>query len=264
METTSKVEGPMTGREMVRAELVTDGEMVAALRSVAPRFVMLVASMPEERAGARVPGLDWTAVEVAAHVLTVVRRGVDMRRAETLEELAELNQTCVDEVQERAPDALAGLLAEAFAEGATRSRDPGSAMPLHVGVVADLTTASSYLLADLLVHGVDISRATGQEWEVDPESAAVALRAVLPAVGPWIRPEVLRGPATAVALDLADGGPLIGLWFGDGSYRAGPVGRDADVRVLTAPAPDVLLSMTGRQPAEGPPLSELASWFLPI
>lgn len=251
---------------VIRAQLIGPGDMGRALFAVAPQFIELVRSIPADAAERQVPGMAWTAAEVAAHVLTVVRRGQgDDRRADTVADLGVLNQACVDEVAERDPVRLADLLAQAFATSATTTRDPDAPFALHAGVVADIATATSYLLADLLVHGVDIASATGQTWVVDPPAAAVALRGCLPAVAPWVRPEITAGSPFVVALDFGDGGPVVGLWFGGGGYRAGSASELEAVRTLVVPADQALLALSGRPRAhETAALAEIAGWFLPI
>lgn len=106
---------------------------------------------------------------MAAHVLAVLRRAGDPRRAPPIAEPSALNQLCLEELRQRDPQRLADLLA-----GELTDADPMlRALPvlwrlrvgrwvtfkLHLGVEADLPTAFSYDRTDLLVHGYDIATA---------------------------------------------------------------------------------------------------------
>jgi uncharacterized protein (TIGR03083 family) len=253
---------------VIKANMVTYEQMREAAGPTAREFATLGREMPPERACNRVPGLEWTAAEVAAHMVTVIRRGyADPRRANSLEELAELNATCVAELEERDPVRLAELFIETLRE----SRQGASAedvIPLHMGLVADRATAMSYGLGDMLVHGVDIARATGQRWTVDPHRAALVVRAVLPAMAPWIRREVLDGPRQRVVFGLGDGGVPAVVEVGEGRYGAmsgrtdDPASDDPDR--TEADGATVLLAITGREAPTDPLLQRFCSWVLPI
>jgi hypothetical protein len=97
---------------------------------------------------------------------------------------------------------------------------------LHFGVEADLPTAFSYGLTDLLVHGYDIATAVERPWTVDPMSASVAVRANLRASAGFILPGVLNGPAQRAVVTFADG-HAVEINVGGAHYSARPVARRA-------------------------------------
>ena len=72
---------------------VTDRDALAdAIATEGLRLARLLHVSAPGHAGTRVPGLDWTVAETAAHVLGVVRRALgDRRRSATPAETATLN-----------------------------------------------------------------------------------------------------------------------------------------------------------------------------
>jgi hypothetical protein len=134
--------------------------------------------------------------------------------------------------------------------------------PLHAGVVAEASAALSYGVWDFLVHGFDIANACEREWPMPPVHAARALRAGLPAIRPWVEPEVLDGPRQRVVVAFASGGEALALEVGEGRYGAelaDPGAADASVDPVEA-----LLAISRRVPARHPLVARLAGWYQPI
>jgi uncharacterized protein (TIGR03083 family) len=176
--------------------------------------------MPAQAAGrpvAACPG--WTAADVAAHVLTVHRRALgDRRRSATPDETAALNEACLRELPERDPVALADLLeADGPASFAVlRGFRTDASFRFHGGLRTTVVPVSAVILAELLVHGLDLATAIGVEWTIPADAAAL----------------VLNGMATPGP----DGGPsLLDAWLAPGSEAlvAGGVATSDPVTILT-------------------------------
>src|SRR5262249_11270796 len=122
--------------------------------------------------GATVPALEWTAEELATHVLAGARSQLHMLQGEAigwrdLEDGPAENRRIMRElVTEQgiasladAIDAVAGELASAWASAA------GDTMiPWHGGLKLRLTDAVAIFLGDVVVHGWDLARLTKTSW----------------------------------------------------------------------------------------------------
>ncbi|HMQ24854.1 MAG TPA: maleylpyruvate isomerase family mycothiol-dependent enzyme [Acidimicrobiales bacterium] len=221
----------------------THPELAQRIDAAYERFVALLAVTPGEL------GVDgsWTAVEVAGHLVNVVNRYVDFspeRLAATPRGVDEVNERELHLAADRpVADVLAALEAEMDRFRAAWGPETGFPLdlelPFHGGGSIRLQAGLTNLLAEFLVHGLDVARAAGVDWPIDPRNGAllVAFGAeILPAyvcrsntehllvrldpIGaePWVldvegagatsrRPEpgdepnvCLRGPATPIAL----------------------------------------------------------------
>lgn len=260
-------EATVTNEGAIRAQGVTRSDIAGAIDAVGADFVVLLRSLPGDAGSTPVPHLEWTVGETAAHMVTTLRRALgDNRRAASHADLAVLNATAVAELDVREPAALADLLeADLAALASVLPVVPDDLIvDLHAGVRSDLTTGASYFLADLLVHGFDIAVATGRPWTIDPGQAELALRAVLPTVRPWIKPEVLGGPARSAVLRFATSDRPIALEVGDGRFAA--VIEESHAASTSHERVDpvtMMLAFTGRRPAPAS-IAEVCDWFLPI
>jgi len=267
-------------QDIVRADRVSYADMVEAIDSVGNAFISQLCVLHPNDGERPVPQLEWTVAETAVHMLTIVRRGLgDRRRSETIPGLAVLNDECIAEVGTRVPLEIADALTEDKARlirilrGQTAEFARERSFPLHAGLLTDIPTALSYMLFDFLAHGLDIARGIGQEWQIRPEDAALALRACLPALGPWAKEEVVNGPAQEIALSFpGDGDPLV-IQVGDGSYAAqsygitssdNPPEMAVEVVSIEVDPVDAFLAVAGRASTRDPHVARLAGWFDPI
>lgn len=255
--------------EMLRAERISFEAIVDGLREAGAQFTALLRDLAPGDGATPVPGMTWTVAETAVHMLTIVRRGTgDMRRSDSMPGLAVLNDECIAEVDTRDPGEIADLLETELARltrGLARVDEATAAsmaVPLHAGVTANLASALSYALFDLLAHGLDIARATGREWVVDPQLAALDLHAALPIIGPWVKEAVRSGPRQRLALTFPDDGDAIVLQVGEGSYAAQNEARAADAEEVDPV--DAFLAVAGRRVSQSPTVARLAAWFEPI
>jgi hypothetical protein len=144
------------------------------------RFVSVAGGPAPHRPTRPVPGLAWTAVETAAHVVTVLGRLLgDRRRAAKGEGVAELNATCLSEYTDRDINQIADRLEANLRTVVDRvyaKVDFDRQYPFHGGSTISGGGGARWILSELLVHGYDIAAATGIEWEIPAAEASIAIR----------------------------------------------------------------------------------------
>lgn len=209
----------MTYLNLSRDEL--NQEVTAACE----RFVALLKSLKPEDAALPVPGLDWNVGEVAAHVLTVMRRGLgDRRRSATPQETAALNALVLDETPQREIHLLAELIAtdshimltQAFPRIADDRR-----FPFHAGTTTTIIPSLAVILGEFSVHGGDIAAATGKAWSIQPHTAALIWKGASDVMYAWLKKEAagldetyvihFEGEAEPVALRIQNGSASVSL-----------------------------------------------------
>ena len=195
----------------------TPDEVAARYAARAARFEAVIAGAPDDRWTSPSPCDDWRAADVVQHVL-------DMHAAM----LRPLGQTLTD-----APavgvDPLAAFrsarrdLAAILADDTISQTD----VPTPVGSMTLAEHIDQVASEDLVIHGWDLARATGQEHELDPEEvermwpAAQQMdeRMRTPgAFGPGI---VVFGPLVEVPDDAPVADRLLGLLGRDPYWTAG-------------------------------------------
>lgn len=240
-------------------------EGLVRARAVAQRFAELARSLSEDELAASVPGMDWTARDVVAHVANVAHRyTVDRRRAPDRPGVAVQN---ADDLAGSPADMgvlLAGLAADldlmALAPDALA---PEALLPFHAGQLTTLAGAWGNLLGELLAHGDDIARATGRSFTVDGADLEPMWRFASPLLAGWLTPAGLAA-RDVVALDLGFAGGPVHLAFTGGGLvvdgAAGPVAHryegDAAQAALAVPY--------RRRPVADPALAVLAARFEPV
>jgi hypothetical protein len=158
----------------------TKADILAALDDSGKRFVSLVRGLNPDLAARPVPGLAWTAMETAAHVVTVLGRLLgDRRRAASNEGVAQLNATCLSEYTDRDVNSVADRLEENLRTVIDRvypKVDFDRLYPFHGGSTISGGGGARWILCELLVHGYDIAAATGKEWWIPATEASIAIR----------------------------------------------------------------------------------------
>ncbi|GFG48857.1 hypothetical protein CQY20_14120 [Mycolicibacterium agri] len=184
-----------------------------ALRAAAGRTADLLRRSDEP--AAPVPGLIWTTAETAAHMVGELRdyaQGLTRHTAgymthpnsptESPSRMgAAVNARQLVEVPERDVRRLADLLEEA-AEGylaAAAAADESAAIQVANGLVLSPPEMTSLLLGEQVVHGLDIARAVGAKWHIDPHDALLVIPGALS-----VAPQYLRRSAalTRVSFEL--------------------------------------------------------------
>lgn len=260
--------GAVQDHDVVRAEAVCLSYVLPVWEAAGCRFVTHLREMDPALGSEIVPGLKWTVAETAAHMLSVVRRGTtDFRRSETLTGIAELNDTCIAETEERDLRVLADLIEAAIAKlevvlRATSEEDAAAAaFPLHVGVIANVPTALSYCIFDFLGHGYDITLPTGNPAIPNPAEAGITLHAIFPALRPWVREDVLSGPPLRATFSFVPDVALV-VRSGQGVWEVAPVSkREVDSEV---DASELFLAIAGRVESADANVRHIAEWFFPI
>jgi hypothetical protein len=161
-------------------EEATKADILAALDESGKRFVSMVRGLDPDRAARPVPGLDWAAVETAAHVVTVLGRLLgDRRRAATSKGVAELNATCLSEYTDRDVNVVADRLGASLRlviDEVYSKLDFDRQYPFHGGSTISGGGGARWILCELLVHGYDIAAATGSDWAIPTAEASIAIR----------------------------------------------------------------------------------------
>lgn len=214
-------------------------------QEVAARTADLIRNAPTPNA--HVPGLDWTVGEVAAHLVSLTHRyepfvqdqsrpSFESMPALNAEELAPLAVRTLSELADDLERGTAALLA------LCRS---GAAPARFFDMESDCASAIALHVEELLVHGVDIGRATGAAWTVSRREAVVAIAGTFHVLPKFVDTDATRGRRVAFEIRLR-GGPTIGVIFDDGvaTVSEGRV-ADADCRISGDPVAFLLVG-TGR------------------
>jgi len=169
----------------------------AALSSAAQRFAGLVADGVDM--ARPVPGLEWTAGETIAHVVTVARGYAQFARGEANaadildpallpgrphnQRIAALNAAQIAAFDRADLPRSGELVRAAVADflSATDGRDSDAPFPSVAAVsgIFDVGETISEFLGELLIHGLDVARALGRPWVISSDEARLVLTGVV-------------------------------------------------------------------------------------
>jgi uncharacterized protein (TIGR03083 family) len=174
----------------------------AALEAAAARAAALLRRI--QTPDVPVPGLQWSAAETAAHLVGELR---DYRQALTRHTNgymthanrtdespsrmgAIVNARQLTEVTERDTGELADMLEDAVAAylAAAAAAEETATIQTANGLVLAPSTMTGLLLGEQVIHGLDISRATGIRWDIDPGEALLVIPAALTVAPQYLRP----------------------------------------------------------------------------
>jgi uncharacterized protein (TIGR03083 family) len=228
---------------MLNNEIMQNKE---TMRAVAGRTAAVIRAAREP--GARVPGLDWTVGETAAHV--VHEFGDYIAYAQGRKKVAVSDQSpsrrnAVANVEQLRADPdrdLAGL-----AERLRVAVDEFLAVPARAdrvlvsnGVSMTWSTMTSALLGELLVHGWDIARASGQSWRIERGEALQVIAGVMAMVPDYLDRDRAAGVQASFELRLR-GGPRYLISVADRTARVTSGGGPADCWISADPAAFLLV-----------------------
>lgn len=235
--------------------------------AVAADFVAFVASHDADQLDRPVPDMDWRAIDVVAHVASVFRRyTVNPERAVDAADVARQNAADIDEMDESVGTMLDDITAHvALMEAAIAMVEPAHEFPFHAGQPITLAGGWGNAIGELLAHGDDISRATGEPWTVDGADLEPLWRFSTKVLPGWLTPE---GQAVTETWELRFG-------FASGPVRLrfdhGAVLVDAEVpggepdHVIEGEATATTLAVPyQRRPADDPAVARFASYLLPF
>lgn len=208
-------------------------------------------------ASVRVPGLDWTLGEAAAHLAAETREYAEtltgdldvnehLRSAATAttpaERSAALNVQQLDRNRERDPLALAGAVqsaAQAFAAAAA-TREPIGQVRTTNGLEMTVDNMARVILGEYLVHGLDIARATKTAWHISPDDALRVADGVMTLAPKYLDPEASRDVTASYELRFRRG-PAYNLSIDRGSATVGPASGRVDCTIVADPVAFLLV-----------------------
>ena len=238
-------------------------ETLEALRAAATRSARMWRRVSDS--GARVPGLDWTAGETAAHMIGDIRDYTEAltryargyvthahRPPESPSKLsAQINARHLAAVPERNLHWLAAQLEDAAADylAVAETVDTGTPILTPNGLLVDPSVMTALLLGEQLVHGFDIARADERSWSISADDALLVIPGVLTVAPSYLRPSQAH---QRVSFELRmRGGGRYRLAVGDGTAVVGEAGAPTDC-IITADPVSFLLVGYGRIPTWSP------------
>lgn len=244
-----------------RADITTRG------LAAAERVAALVRSIGDDEASCIVPGMTWSAADVAAHVVTLYGRALgDRRRSACADETAELNATCIAELgisdMRRLGDRIADDAVTVWTAVLPTIPDDVP-VPFHAGAVSTIEPIMGVLLVEMLVHGDDLARATGRTFEIDEDDAWLGLRSVTPLLPAFRRPDVPGGGDVIALVDERDPTRAIRIDERETTIAVDVGPPAAGDRTVVAAPSSLLLGQLGRRPARGP-LVDLVARYGPF
>lgn len=207
-------------------------------------------STPQEPERA-VKGLQWTLVELAAHLAARTGRFAAYLAGSAAPEaeVSGIGAENLADIRERREVAFADLVAElrgnveAFV-ATTRGKLGSDPFGWYSGITLDVATAAGLLLAELVVHGFDVARSLDRPWPIAAGDARTILRASA-ALAPWyVDPERTRGDRTTYRIS-ARGGPAFRVRVEDGTASVESADGPADCTIRSDPV-TLLLLVYGR------------------
>lgn len=115
--------------------------------------------------------------------------------------LAQDNQQALDAVPERGPDALADLLTAEVADLLDELGADGRRRAWYFTMAHTTAGIGAILLTELLMHGLDLARATRHRWPITRPQAAREVTPRMLAAGGGQHRQHLGGPCDGPALD---------------------------------------------------------------
>jgi uncharacterized protein (TIGR03083 family) len=206
-----------------------------AVHDATERVSTLFGSLPDP--GIRARGSDWTASEVAAH-LVIIGRSYDQYLSGDATPVVHASTLNADNVRkvatttERDIGVLMSELQSATARFLTTT-EPMAAdteMPWH-GVTATVGSIHGVWLGELLVHGWDVARAARRRWPISRDEAAMIVEGTAMISPHFVDRDRARGLRATFEVRLR-GGPTLALRFHDGALVVTPgPAPEADCRI---------------------------------
>ncbi len=235
-----------------------DARARAAFAEAVARSAQLWRSI--DNSAAPVPGLSWTAGETAAHVIGDMREytealtrqvngdnaAIDIP-AETPARARNLvNDRHLIAVPERDLRRLADMLEETAASylavASTIDASEGVTVLTADGLVLEPAVMTCLLLAEQLVHGVDIARAGHRPWSIGRDDALLVIPAMLSLTPEYLRPSRTKGLDISFELRMR-GGNRYRVAISGGTGVVTVAGEKADCVITADPVTFLLLGL---------------------
>jgi hypothetical protein len=216
------------------------------MRAAAARAAVVIRAAREP--GARVPGLDWTVGETAAHLVnefgdyTAYAQG---RKKVAVSDQGPSRRNAVANAEQlrEDPDRDLGSLADRLGsavDGFLAIPARNERVLVSNGVQMTWSTMTSALLGELLVHGRDLARASGQPWRIERGEALQVIAGVMAMVPDYLDRERAAGVEASFELRLR-GGPRYLISVADRKAVVTPGGGRADCWISADPVAFVLI-----------------------
>lgn len=242
----------------------TSTPAAAALPGAAGRTAQLMREITNP--GAAVPGLRWTAAEVAAHLVADLREYTEViaghgpapaiapGRATAAELTTADNQRQLAGYPERDLGRLASDLTDSVPAfiAAASAAPAGARLSTPFAMTTSPATIAAIVLGEQLIHGLDLARAAGRRWPIEAGDARLVIPGLIDLLPGYIDRDRARG--LHVQYELRFGGDQrYQLAVDDGAATVGPATGRADC-VITADPVAFLLVGYGRIQPWGPML----------
>jgi uncharacterized protein (TIGR03083 family) len=201
----------------------------AAIEVAARQAADVVRSLPDP--GSRVPGLDWTVGQTAAHLVAAARFYPRYATGQVTPgatiDVAEGNLDRIAQVGDHGLGELADLLVAETQRLLEQTADlaPDHGVAFHGGATLDLAAQIGILLGEYLVHGLDLARSARRPWPIDPDQARLVIAGATALLPRYLDPDAARGVRVGYDVRIR-GGPRFGLrvTHGAATVESGPVG----------------------------------------
>ncbi len=197
------------------------------VRATTERFADVVLSLTPDELVRKVPGMEWNAGEVIAHVQSVYERyTIDSSRSPDVADLARQNSDDIARLGVDPVAAVASMRAQLEILDAVVPRiPPDRQFPFHGGGTMTIAGGWGNLLGELLAHGDDIFQATGRSFTVPGPDLEITWCFTVPLLAPWLDPAIDGDASWDLVFDFG----TVNLRFVD---RALVFGVDVDLPAL--------------------------------
>lgn len=259
-------------------DLVVDlGQARTALAEVAQRIAVLLAE--DFDSARKIPGLDWTVGDAAVHVAAETRSFARLASGETTpeemwakfapgtEQLRSSERMSIlngNEIAtfDRSQLNRAGALAETAVNDFLSTTDGWPGERKFRGIEGDLSlsTATTVVLFELLIHGGDLARGLGKPWTIRPDEARLVIGGLTELLPGQFDRDAAGDMRATVHLHVR-GGPAFAIWVHDGRLDviSEPVDR-VDCHIWADPVAFLLVSAGRRSQWSGILRGQLAAW----
>ena len=208
----------------------------------------------------------WTVGETAAHVARSAGYFLEVAKGETppiaLGDVADHNAEFLADNPERDPHVLADRFEndELALLTYAGSLDGDPSVELFDRVVVPVSTLLAVELGEMLVHGYDIAGASGLDWPIASDRAALTVGGLLPILPHVIDPAKAAGFDARIAFRIR-GGIEATLVFDDGVLQIEAAGREpVDCHLSVDPATYLLLSFNRINPTIPTLQGKIVAW----